>query len=198
MFKKLRKELEIMVDDKKGQLYLGDPQKNLRLLMLRPIDLIEFLEFAGSNAVDIIVWAGKSIGKSFMEKFFYAKDWKDVDLSTKKQVLLGVLEGFGLLGFGILKANVKEDHILISVIHSIAEEEKGNVMAKNLCYLYEGLLGGILDMLLIETESEEIECILLGADKCTFKFTLLNQKFGEQDIDAESQDEAVSEFLSTL
>ncbi|MHA1802904.1 MAG: hypothetical protein ACTSU4_00015 [Promethearchaeota archaeon] len=197
MFKKLKKELQIKIDEDKGQLFLGDPHKDLRLLMLRPIDLIEFLEFAGTNAMDIIIWTGKNIGKNFMEKFFYQKDWSDVDLSTKKQVILGILEGFGLLGFGYLRGIFKEDHILISVYNSLVEEEKTNVMAKNLCYLYEGLLNGVMASLGIEAESEEIECMLLGGEKCTFKFTLTNQRFGEEDIDPD-ETEAVTEFLSTL
>ncbi|MHA1723283.1 MAG: V4R domain-containing protein [Promethearchaeota archaeon] len=197
MFKKLKKELQIKIDEEKGQLFLGDPQKDLRLLMLRPIDLIEFLEFAGTNAMDIIMWAGKSIGKNFMGKFFYQKDWSEVDLSTKKQVILGILEGFGLLGFGYLRGIFKEDHILINVYNSIVKEEKTNVMAKNLCYLYEGLLNGVMESLGIEVESKEIECTLLGDDKCTFKFTLITQRFGEEDVDPD-ESEAVTEFLSTL
>lgn len=198
MFKKLKKELQIIVDENKGQLFLGDAKKELRLLMLRPIDLIEFLELAGTGAVDIISWAGKRIGQEFIVKFFYHKDWREADLSAKKQVILGVLEGFGLLGFGILKGIFKEDHILISVFESLAKEEKKNLMAKNLCHLYEGLLSGVVEALGIEAECEEIECILLGDDKCTYKFTLFEQRFSEEDIDEDVKDEAVSDFLSTL
>jgi len=60
-FKKTKRDDQIIIDEKTGQLYVGN--KDLRLLMLRPIDLIEFTEFAGTNAEDIILWVGKTIAQ---------------------------------------------------------------------------------------------------------------------------------------
>ena len=92
MSKRLKKELQVLVDEKTGQLYFGDKKKDMRLLMLRPIDLIEFSEFAGTNAEDILVWVGKTIGRSYMEKFFYNKDWSTETMATKKEVVFGNLK----------------------------------------------------------------------------------------------------------
>ena len=195
MSKRLKKELQVMVDEKTGQLYFGDKKKGMRLLMLRPIDLIEFSEFAGTNAEDILVWVGKTIGRSYMEKFFYNKDWSTETMATKKEVVFGNLEALELMGFGELSGFFKRNHILIKVRESLASEEKDNVMAKNLCLLYQGLLSGIFETLQIDVDAEEIECVLLGDEKCVFKFEFIGEELEDALVDPE---ETVSEFLSTL
>jgi len=165
MPKRLKKELQVMIEEKLGQLFFGDKKKDLRLLMLRPIDLIEFSEFAGTNADDILVWVGKTLGKSYMEKFFYNKDW-----STET---------------------------IASVVDSLASEEKDNIMAKNLCLLYQGLFSGMFESLQVDVDVEEIKCVLLGDEKCVYKFDFIGEEL-EKDLVDEDSEETVSEFLSTL
>jgi predicted hydrocarbon binding protein len=195
MSRRLKKELQVMIDEKLGQLFFGDKKKDLRLLMLRPIDLIEFSEFAGTNADDILVWVGKTLGRSYMEKFFYRKDWSTENMATKKEVVLGNLEALEHWGFGQITATFKKDHILIKIAESLANEEKENIMAKNLCLLYQGIFTGIFETLMIDVDVEEIECVLLGHEKCVFKFDLIGETLEEGIVDSE---ETVSEFLSTL
>lgn len=195
MSKRLKKELQIMIDEKTGQLYFGDKKKDLHLLMLRPIDLIEFSEFAGTNADDILVWVGKTIGRNYVDKFFYNKDWSTETIATRKEVVLGNLEALELMGFGEITGSFKKDHILISVGESLASEEKDNIMAKNLCLLYQGLFSGMFESLKFDVDIEEIECVLLGHEKCVFKFDLLGEQLDDNLVDSE---ENVSEFLSTL
>jgi predicted hydrocarbon binding protein len=195
MSKRLKKELQVMIDEKKGQLYFGDKKKELRLLMLRPIDLIEFSEFAGTNADDILIWVGKTIGRNYVDRFFYNKDWTTETMETRKEVVLGNIEALELMGFGELTASFKKDHILIAVGDSLASEEKDNIMAKNLCLLYQGLFNGMFESLNFDVEVEEIECVLLGNKRCVFKFELIGEKLDKTLVDSE---ETVSEFLSTL
>lgn len=197
MSKRLKKELQIMIDEKVGQLFFGDKKKDLRLLMLRPIDLIEFSEFAGANADDILIWVGKTLGRAYMEKFFYNKDWSSENLAIKKDVILGNLEALELMGYGEITGVFKKDHILINVSDSLAKEESDNIMAKNLCLLYQGIFLALFETLLIDVNGEEIECVLLGHEKCVFKFSFIGEKLDESLIDEESE-ETVSEFLSTL
>jgi len=197
MSKRLKKELQIMIDEKVGQLFFGDKKKDLRLLMLRPIDLIEFSEFAGANADDILIWVGKTLGRAYMEKFFYNKDWSSENLAIKKDVILGNLEALELMGYGGITGVFKKDHILINVSDSLAKEESDNIMAKNLCLLYQGIFLALFETLLIDVNGEEIECVLLGHEKCVFKFSFIGEKLDESLIDEESE-ETVSEFLSTL
>jgi len=197
MSKRLKKDLQIMVDEKLGQLFLGDKKKDLRLLMLRPIDLIEFSEFAGTNAEDILLWVGKSLGKSVLEKFFSHKDWSQENLSTKKEVVFGILEALELMGYGHLTGAFRKDHILIKVEDSLSIDEKENIMAKNLCIIHQGILAGIFEALQIEVNNEEIECVLLGDKNCTFKFDFIAEELDESLIDEDSE-ENVSDFLSTL
>lgn len=200
MFKKIKKEKsEIQIDEDKGHLFLGDDKKDIRLIMLRPVDILEFCEFAGTNADDIIIWAAKNgVGKELMEKYFYNKDWNQVDVAVKKDVFLGVLEALTLMGYGYLTAAFKEDSIYVSVYGSLAEEQKDNVMAKNLCLINQGIISGILETLGFETEGEEIECVLLGDDRCQYKFDLFNIEIPESLIDEEKGPEAISEFLESL
>lgn len=198
MFKRLKKDLEINIEDKEGQLFLGDKKKGLRLVMLRPNEIMEFCEFAGTNADDILIWVGKTLGKTFMEKFFYNKDWSKETIATKKEVFLGSLEVLMLLGYGALTGMFKKDHLIVNVYESLATEDKESIMAKNLCLLYQGVFAGFLDVLGIEAEGKEIECILRGGEKCSFKFDLIGEMLDDKLVDEEISDEAVSDFLASL
>ena len=197
MEKRLKKELQINVDEKKGQLFFGDKKKDLKLLMLRPIDLIEFSEFAGANADDILIWVGKTVGREFMEKFFHRKDWSKETMATKKEVFLGSLEAVELMGFGQLKGLFKKDYVIIEVEDSLASEERENVMSKNLCLLYQGIFNGLFDVLKMDVNGEEIGCVLLDDEKCTYKFDLIGEQLSNSLVDGDSG-ETVSDFLSTL
>ena len=197
MEKRLKKELQINIDEKTGQLFFGDKKKDIKLIMLRPIDVIEFSEFAGTNSNDILIWVGKSLGKTFMDKFFSSKDWSNESIQTKKGVLLGSLEALELMGYGHVQCLFKKDHILIHIEESLACEERENIMAKNLCLIYQGILNGLFEVLQIDVEGEEIGCVMLGDPKCTYKFDFIAGEIDDKLVDEESE-ETVSEFLSTL
>jgi len=198
MIKRLKKELQINIEEKEGQLFLGDKNKDMRLVMLRPNEIMEFCEFAGTNAEDILIWVGKSLGKIFMEKFFYNKDWSNEVMATKKEVVLGTLEVMMLMGYGVLTGMFKKDHVIINVYESLATQEKGNVMAKNLCLLYLGIFNSFFDVLGIDVDGEEVECILTGGDKCSYKFDLLVDEIDDSSVDTDMSDLAVSDFLASL
>lgn len=198
MYKRLKKELQINIEDKDGHLFLGEKKKDIRLLMLRPNEILEFAEFAGSNADDIIIWVGKTLGKSLMEKYFYEKDWSTENMATKKEVVLGVLESLILMGYGALTGTFKKDHIIVNVYESLASEEKDNIMAKNLCLLYLGIFNGIFEILGIDVDGKEIECVLTGGDKCSYKFDFIGEEIDNKLVDEELSDQAVSDFLSSL
>ena len=198
MFKRLKKELQINVEEKEGQLFLGEKNKDMRLVMLRPNEIMEFCEFAGTNADDILIWTGKSLGKIFMEKFFYHKDWTNELMTTKKEVDFGTLEALMLMGYGGLACMFKKDHIIINAYESLAVQEKENVMAKNLCLLYLGIFNGIFEKLSIDVDGKEVECVLTGGKKCSFKFDFLAEEIDDRLVDADLSDATVKDFLSTL
>jgi len=196
MFKRSKKSSQIFVDEKKGHLFFGE--SDLRLLMLRPIELIEFSEFAGGNADDILQWVGKTIGKYFLEKIFHDEDWTGVDMGVKKKVVNRVLEDLESLGYGILTSVFKKDKIYISVREPLSEDERDNIMAKNVCLLYEGIFNGLLEVLEIDADSQELKCYLLGDEACTFEFELLIDEFNDKDIDPDPSDTPISDFLGTF
>lgn len=198
MYKRLKKELQINIEDKDGHLFLGEKKKDIRLLMLRPNEILEFAEFAGSNADDILIWVGKTLGKSLMEKYFYEKDWSTENMATKKEVVLGILESLILMGYGALTGTFKKDHIIVNVYESLANEEKENIMAKNLCLLYLGIFNGVFEILGIDVDGKEIECILTGGDKCSYKFDFIGEELDDKLVDEELSDQAVSDFLASL
>ncbi|MHA1274060.1 MAG: V4R domain-containing protein [Promethearchaeota archaeon] len=200
MFKRSKKPAQISIDEKKGHLFLSGAKKELRLLMLRPIDLIEFAEFAGANAEDIIIWVGKTVGKYFVENTYPDEDWSGVDLSSKKVVMNNIIDNLIYLGYGQIESKVNKDNILIAVYNPLSEAEKDNIMAKNLCLLYQGIFNGILEALEIDVEGQEIKCYLVGDEACVFKYDLLIDEFDEKDIDPDKQEgkSKVSNFLSTL
>jgi len=198
MFKRLKKELQINIEEKDGQLFLGEKNKDMRLVMLRPNEIMEFCEFAGINADDILIWTGKSLGKLFMEKFFYHKDWTNELMATKKEVVFGTLEALMLMGYGGLACMFKKDYIIINAYESLAVQEKENIMAKNLCLLYLGIFNGILEELCIDVDGKEVECVLTGGKKCSFRFDLLTEEIEARLVDADLSDETVSQFLASL
>ncbi len=198
MFKRLKKELQINIEEKEGQLFLGEKNKDMRLVMLRPNEIMEFCEFAGTNADDILIWTGKTLGKIFMEKFFYNKDWTNESMATKKEVVYGTLEALMLMGYGGLACMFKKNYIIINAYESLAVQEKENIMAKNLCLLYLGIFDGILEELGIDADGKEVECILTGGKKCSFKFELLTEEIEDRLVDGDLSDAKVSEFLSSL
>jgi len=119
-------------------------------------------------------------------------------LSNKKQIILSMLETIKELGFGDLTAWFQKDHVLITVDDPLPLNEKENIMAKNICLLYQGIFNGFFESLNIDVDGEEIECCLLESDKCVFKYDLLIDEFGVEDIDSEKKNESISDFLSTL
>lgn len=198
MFKRLKKELQINIEEKDGQLFLGNKEKDIRLVMLRPNEIMEFAEFAGSNADDILIWVGKTLGKSLMEKYFTNKDWSTENIATKKEVILGVLESLILMGYGALTGTFKKDHIIVNVYESLATEDKDNIMAKNLCLLYLGIFNGIFEVLGIDVDGKEIECVLTGGEKCSYKFDFIGEELPNNLVDEDLSDQAVSDFLASL
>ena len=198
MIKRLKKDLQINVEEKEGKLFLGEKNKDMRLVMLRPNEIMEFCEFAGTNAEDILIWVGKSLGKIFMEKFFYNKDWSSEAMTIKKEVVLGTLEVLMLMGYGGLTGMFKKDRVIINVYDSLATQEKGNIMAKNLCLLYLGIFNSVFDVLGLDVDGEEVECVLTGGDKCSFVFALLVEEIEDSLVDEEMSDVAVSDFLASL
>jgi len=196
MFKRSKKSSQINVDEKKGHLFFGD--KDLRLLMLRPIELIEFSEFAGANAEDILQWVGKTIGKYFLEHIFHDEDWTGVDLSIKKKVINRILEDLESLGYGVLSSIFKKDRIFITALEPLSEDERENIMARNICLLYEGIFNGLLEGLEIDADSQEVKCYLKGDDGCTFEFELLIDEFDDKDIDETPSETPISDFLGTF
>jgi len=196
MFKRAKKQAQILIDEKKGQLFYGE--KDIRLLMLRPIELIEFCEFAGSNSEDILQWVGKTIGKYFLDHIFHDENWTGIDLGVKKKVINSVLENLEQLGYGALSTLFQKNKFFITVNYPLSEYERDNIMAKNLCILYEGIFNGIIEKLEIDVESREVRCYLTGDDACVYEFELLIDEFDEKDLDKESSDQPISNFLGTL
>lgn len=192
-FKKSKKDDQINIDERVGHLFLGD--KDLRLLMLRPIDLIEFSEFAGANSEDIVIWVGKTLAKYFIERLFPDEDWGAETLSTKKEVIVNVLESLEHLGYGILTSAFLKDKILISVENPISKEEKDNIMAKNICILYQGIFNGVLEQIGIDADGEEIQCFLKDDKACIFKYDLLVDEFSGRDIDSDIKSGPISNYM---
>lgn len=195
--RKSKKSDDIVVDEKRGHLYIGDT--DLRLIMLRPIDLVEFTEFAGTNAEDILIWVGKNISSIICEKLIFGDDVKNDSLSEKKLIFNDVLDTFEHLGYGSLITKFGKNKIAVIVGDPISGEEKGNIMAKNICIFYQGIFNGVLEYIGIDVQGEETYCKLLGDKACVFEFTLLLDEFGEEDIDNDGDtDKNVQDFLGTL
>jgi predicted hydrocarbon binding protein len=113
---------------------------------------------------------------------------KNDSLSEKKLIFNDVLDTFEHLGYGSLIAKFGKNKITVIVADPISGEEKGNIMAKNICIFYQGVFTGVLEYIGIDIlQGEETKCKLLGDEACVFKFTLLVDEFGEGDIDNDTE-----------
>ncbi|TFG02554.1 MAG: hypothetical protein EU540_01290 [Promethearchaeota archaeon] len=192
-FKKSKKEEQITIEENLGHLFFRDI--DLRLLMLRPIDLIEFSEFAGANSEDIVIWVGKTVAKYFIEKLYGEANWSEETLSNKKEAIVNVLDAFEHLGYGILTSAFLKDKIFISVENPISQEEKDNIMAKNICILYQGIFNGVLEQIGIDADGEEVQCFLKDDEADIFKYDLLIDEFDAKDIDSEINSGPISNYM---
>ena len=111
---------------------------------------------------------------------------------------IDVLESLILMGYGALIGTFKRDHIIIDVYEPLALEEKDSIMAKNLCLLNLGIFSGVFDVLGIDIDGKEVECVLTGDKKCSFKIDLIGQEIEDKLIDEDMSEEAVSSFLASL
>ena len=102
------------------------------------------------------------------------------------------------MGYGALTGTFKKDHIIVNVYESLATEEKDNIMAKNLCLIYLGIFNGIFEVLGIDVDGKEVECILTGGEKCSYKFDFIGEELPNNLIDEDLSDQAVSDFLASL
>ena len=193
-FKKMKKDDIIHVEESLGHLFLGE-KPTLRLLMFRPIDIIEFTEFAGVNSEDIIIWVGKTLAKYFIEQLFPGVNWDNETLSAKKEVIQNILESLENLGYGMLDSVFLKDKILVSVEDPISSEERENIMAKNICILYQGLINGVMEQIGLDADVEEIQCLLKEGDSCIFKFDLLVDEFSSEDIDTEVKSGPIAHYM---
>jgi predicted hydrocarbon binding protein len=168
VFKRVKKVENVVLDDEKSHIYLKET--DVPLLLIRPEELIEFGELAGSESEDILLWVGKSIGKSIFKGIYKGKDIEGLKFRDKMKIVNFLLETLQGLGFGITVLNYEKDNLVIDVSNSIAQEHTENIMAKNVCIIYNGIFTGMLEEVGIDSEGREINCILKGAEMCSFKF----------------------------
>ncbi len=170
MFKRVKKVEDVVLDEEKSHIYLKD--SNLPLLMIRPDELIELGEFAGSESEDILIWVGKSIGKSIAKEFTRESAVETIKFRDKMKVINTILGKLQSLGYGIIVLNAGKENITFNVRNPLAKEYVDNIMAKNICVLYNGIFNGILELFGLDNEGREINCILKGDDMCSFKFEI--------------------------
>ncbi len=170
MFKRSKKIEIAEVDEETGHIYLKNSK--LPLLMLRPEELIEFGELAGSEAEDILLWVGKSIGKTIFKEIIGDQDLSDAKIRVKMNATSTILDRLQNLGFGVMVLNHDKEKIIIDIANPLAKDYVDNIMAKNICILYSGIFSGFMEEMGIDSEVEEVNCVLKGADMCSFKFEL--------------------------
>ena len=139
-----------------------------------------------------VVWGANRTFGVFLEPMLREFGWTRAATSGAFTLVMV------LMGYGVLTGTFKKDHIIINVYESLATQEKANIMAKNLCLLYLGIFNSAFDVLGIDVDGEEVECILTGGDKCSYKFDLLVDEIEDSLLDDEMSDLAVSGFLASL
>lgn len=170
MFKRAKKVESAEMEEDTFHLFLKSSK--LPLLMIRPEELIEFGEFAGSEAEDILLWVGKSIGQTIFKEIIGEQDVTDAKLQVKMNIITTILDKLQSLGFGVMVLNHDKDKIIIDVANPLAKGHLDNIMARNICIIYSGMFNGMMDKVGIDSESDEINCVLRGAELCSFKFEL--------------------------
>lgn len=163
-FKLLYKGLKnISIDSKNSHLYLKNT--DLPLIILRPWDIVQLGELVGSGSEDIIIWIGKTIGRSICTA---VKDKEKP--KTRRDLLETILEHLGDFGFGELKIikYMEAESVEIEIVKPIEEGLEGGEIIQN---LYNGILSGIFEEAGLEVEGRLKQSVFKDAETDIYEFT---------------------------
>ncbi|MBD3351367.1 MAG: hypothetical protein GF364_07760 [Candidatus Lokiarchaeota archaeon] len=148
MFKRLLSKgiKNISIDSKKSHILLKNT--NFSLVIMRPYDLVQLGDLVGSGSEDILIWTGKTIGKSLCKNI---QDNKKI--RTRKKLFEALLSYLTNLGYGKFDMEYnKGKNVKIEIKNSIVQEIKEMEDAQLIRNLYNGIFIGSLNSSGVEVE----------------------------------------------
>jgi len=154
---------DVTIDSNKAHLYLKGTK--LPLVILRPQDIVDLGELVGSGSEDILLWIGKTIGKSFCK----AVQEKD-KLSSRQKLIEAVIRHLQDFGYGEVHIDnyVEGKEVVISVKDPLEKNVEGGQV---ITLLYNGIFSGIFNESGLEVEGVQIKAVSKGDDIDAYKFT---------------------------
>ncbi|MHA1339879.1 MAG: hypothetical protein ACTSRZ_00325 [Promethearchaeota archaeon] len=126
----------ITIDSKRSHIFLKDT--NFSLVIMRPYDLVQLGDLVGSGSEDILIWTGKTIGKTLCNNIRQKNKVK-----TRKKLFEILLNNLTNLGYGKFKMTyIEGKKVDIIVENSIVQEIHNNEDAILIKNLYNGIFLG--------------------------------------------------------
>lgn len=140
----------VSIDSKKSHIFLKDT--NFSLVLMRPYDLVNLGDLVGSGSEDILIWTGKSIGKSLCTNI-----QQNNKVKTRKKVFEILIDNLMNFGYGKFKMDYLEGKsVKIEITSSIADEIKEKEDALLIKNLYNGIFIGAFNSTGIEVEEKGV------------------------------------------
>ena len=169
MFRRLSsKNLKsIALDSEKSHIYLKDT--DFSLVILRPYDLVQLGDLVGSGSEDILIWAGKTIGKALCKNI---QDNKKIN--SKKQLFQELLVNLTHLGYGRFEMTyLEKSSVKISVFNSIVQEIDNPQEVNLISNLYNGIFMGSLSFAGAEVITKSVINSIEKNSVCTYEYGFL-------------------------
>jgi len=135
MFRRLSsKNLKnIVLDSEKSHIYLKDT--DFSLIIMRPYDLVQLGDLVGSGSEDILIWAGKTMGKALCKNIQETRK-----ITSKKQLFQELLVNLTNLGYGRFEMSyVENKEVKITIFNSIVQEVQNQQEIGLISNFYNGI-----------------------------------------------------------
>lgn len=160
----------IIIDSKQNHIYVKST--NLSLVILRPYDLLRLGDLVGSGSEDILIWAGKTIGKSLCTNIQEKNKDKD-----HKKLFEELLNNLNNLGYGKFQMDYKDEKsVKIQVFNSIVNEIKEKEDAKLILNLYNGIFIGSFNSFKIDVILKKITYEFEENSPSIFEYDFIKDK----------------------
>lgn len=136
----------ISINSKKSHIFLKNT--DFSLVIVRPYDLVQLGDFVGSGSEDILIWTGKTIGRTLCNNIRQNKRIKN-----RKKLFDALTDNLENLGYGTVDIDYKPGkYAKIEISNPLTEEITDINDAELIKNLYNGIIIGAFNSSGLEVE----------------------------------------------
>lgn len=136
----------ISINSKKSHIFLKNT--DFSLVIVRPYDLVQLGDFVGSGSEDILIWTGKTIGRTLCNNIRQNKRIKN-----RKKLFDALMDNLENLGYGNCDIDYKKGKSAkLEISNSLIEEIDDLTDAELIKNLYNGIIIGAFNSAGLEVD----------------------------------------------